>query len=413
MEAHQSIGIADRPLVGKTPRQTPQAGALLHSGVTVRGYYLVYALGAMVPLAAGLALFGWRALAAVSTVVASALLAWAAWRNVGARGRQMVPAQVFWSALLLALMLPAHLSSMRPLPAIEPAAGPPPWPLLVAGGFLVASLHWLVGGAGTGRIHVALVSLMLLSSLFSALLVPHWVLSRKLLFGGDVLQSPQPGSLAPRPEAWLDRPPEPNYDAFWAVPASHWLSRYTRGDLPLAGGRLPMHELLRDRMPPLEDLVVGGHPAPIGQGSLIAVIVGGLFLLYRGVIDHRVPLCVLLAMYVALLVLPIPAVISEQGMQYRWLIARGPDVRWETAVTFVNYQIAAGPAAFVAFFVATSPSLRPLARRARVVYAILIGLLAAVGQLYLSVAIGPYVAVAIVALCSPTLDRWFATRTLV
>jgi Na+-translocating ferredoxin:NAD+ oxidoreductase RnfD subunit len=367
----------------------------------------------MVPMAAGLALFGWRALAAIATVVASALIAWGAWRNVGARGRQMVPAQVLWSALLLGLMLPAHLASMRPLPAVEPIAGAPPWPLLVAGGFLVGLLHWLVGGAGTGRFHVALVSLLLIAGLFSSIIVPHWVLSRRLLFAGDLLQAPQPGSLAPRPEAWLERPPEPTYDAFWAVPASHWLTLYTRGDLTQPGSRTPMHELLRDRMPPLEDLVVGGHPTPIGQGSLIAVIVGGLFLLYRGVIDHRVPLGVLLTMYLALLILPTPTVISEQGVQYRWLIARGPDVRWETAITFVNYQVAAGPAAFVAFFVATAPSLRPLARRARVIYAVLIGLFAAAGQLYLSVALGPYLAVALVGLLSPTLDRWFATRTLV
>ena len=53
---------------------------------------------------------------------------------------------------------------------------------------------------------------------------------------------------------------------------------------------MPMLELLRDRMPPLEDLIVGGQPAPVGLGSGVAVIIGGLFLLYRGLIDFRIPL---------------------------------------------------------------------------------------------------------------------------
>ena len=99
----------------------------------------------------------------------------------------------------------------------------------------------------------------------------------------------------------------------WLEPASQSITSYTTGQLKPERGQMPLHELLRDRMPPLEDLIVGGQPRPIGQGSAVAVIIGGLFLLYRGLIDFRIPLLAMASMFVALLILPIPTVITDHG----------------------------------------------------------------------------------------------------
>ena len=176
---------------------------------------------------------------------------------------------------------------------------------------------------------------------------------------------------------------------------------------------MPLHELLRDRMPPLEDLIVGGQPGPIGSGSAIAVIIGGLFLLYRGVIDFRIPLLVTLAAFFALLVLPVPTVVTAQGAHFRWAALREADVQSQAAVTFVNYEIMASPLLFVAFFLATAAPLRPMSRRARAVYAVTLGAACAAAQLYLSASAGPYVALLAVSLVSPVFDRWFKSRALV
>jgi electron transport complex protein RnfD len=83
------------------------------------------------------------------------------------------------------------------------------------------------------------------------------------------------------------------------------------------------------------------------------------------------------------------------------------------AITFVNYELMAGPLLFMAFFLATSSSIRPMAGRARVLYALLIGIAAAALQLYVSVQIGAYVALLLVSLLTPLLDRVFRPRTLV
>jgi electron transport complex protein RnfD len=391
-----------------------RAGSLIHSGVSVRGYYLMHALGASVPLAAGIALFGWRAAVCVTVVVASAAFALLIWRNIGSRGGQIQPAQTLWTALLLALMLPAHL-------ATDVVASPeghnlpgPPWTLLVAGGFGVVILLWLIGGAGTGRFHVTLCAYLLLFAVFAELMMPCRVLARSRL-GGDLLKT-QPGQprLMGDAEPWLERSAIAGHDAFWVEPAAPALTNFTRGDRLGEQGRVPMSELLRDRVPPLEDLVIGGQAAPIGLGSAIAVVVGGLFLLYRGLIDFRIPLLLLVFFYAALLVLPVPTVVTDVGGDFHSLMqADQPDVVWGQAITFANYELTASPALFTAFFLATSPNIRPLARRARAIYAVLVGVAMAAAQLYVSAMIGPYLALMAVALFAPLLDRWFAPRTLV
>jgi electron transport complex protein RnfD len=160
-------------------------------------------------------------------------------------------------------------------------------------------------------------------------------------------------------------------------------------------------------------MVFGGQPGPIGTSSAVAVIVGGLFLLYRGLIDHRVPLIIVLTAYVALLVLPVPARISDDRAHWSWLVVREGDVDWATALTFVHYEIMASPLLFTALFLAADPSIRPLNRRARTVYALLTGLLAAPAQLYISVSVGPYLALFAASLLSPVLDRVYRPDPMV
>jgi hypothetical protein len=75
-------------------------------------------------------------------------------------------------------------------------------------------------------------------------------------------------------------------------------------------------------MPPLEDLIIGGQPGRSARAARIAVIIGGLFLLYRGLIDFRVPLLIVLTAYVSLLILPIPAYLTETAGEFRWLAWR-------------------------------------------------------------------------------------------
>jgi Na+-translocating ferredoxin:NAD+ oxidoreductase RnfD subunit len=92
---------------------------------------------------------------------------------------------------------------------------------------------------------------------------------------------------------------------------------------------------------------------------------------------------------------------------------RLPEVNWQTALTFVHYELLAGPVVFMAFFLATAPSIRPVSKWARALYAIIAGLLTAVFQLYASVSYGPYLALLIASLLTPTFDKLLGPKPLV
>ncbi len=86
---------------------------------------------------------------------------------------------------------------------------------------------------------------------------------------------------------------------------------------------------------------------------------------------------------------------------------------WATALTFVHYQVMASPLLFTAFFLAVAPGVYPTLRRARVIFAAVLGVLCAGGQLYVSVTFGPYLALLLVSPLTIALDRWLRPKPLV
>lgn len=384
----------------------------LHGEVGVRRFFMIHSLAAVFPLTAGWILFGWRALLAAVLVLSGTAIGLAVWKRVGMRGRRIGVARGMWMSALLALTMPPHLASFTYPTAPIPTAV---WPVLVAAGLALSLLLWIFAGVGSGRVHPVPVIALLTIFLFQPLMTPRFVLHPSRIVNGDVTQAlppktPEPGELAPvRKEAWTSVRDLPLRDALYVEPASERLINFTTGGQTPGRAALSLEELIRDTMPPLEDLIVGGAPAAVGLGSAIAVIMGGLFLLRRGLIDFRVPLLVCVSAVIALFVLPIPIVI-ENVRHWRALGRSG--VGLSVATTFVSYELMAGPLLFVAFYLASAPGVRPLTRRGRAVYAVLIGIGTAALQLYLDVSYGAYLALLVVGLLTPLLDRIFKARPL-
>src|SRR5436190_9961355 len=100
------------PVWSNSPGQPSRAAGTpgAHSGTSVGQFHRMHYAAALFPLTGGALLFGWRAVMVVVVVVASAAVGVAAWRRVGAAGRQLRMSHVVWHATLLGLMLPPHLA---------------------------------------------------------------------------------------------------------------------------------------------------------------------------------------------------------------------------------------------------------------------------------------------------------------
>jgi len=385
--------------------------------INIRRYYGMHVPAAMFLVAGGIILYGWPAAASIGVVLLSTLATLAVWGRIGARGRQICRPYCLWMALLLALALPPHL--LAPAAAGETEGtvwSTAAWAILPAAGILLVILVWLLNSLGSGRVHPVAAAYLVLVILFEPMLTPHYVLKPEYVLMGKLYESEEIDPAVPRTAPWIyrrqfnDAAKESLRSSDSAAAA---LGAYTSGRASPDRFSISFQMVLRDRLPPLEDLIIGGEPGPIGAGCGLAILAGGLILLYRGLIDWRIPVLTVLAALVAFLILPIPVVITDMGTEWRWLAFRPRMLDWPAALTLANYELFASPLLFVAFFLATSPQSRPMSRGGRALYGMALGLLAAPAQLYGSVTVGPYVALLLITLASPKLDRLFRPRPLV
>jgi electron transport complex protein RnfD len=370
-----------------------------HTGFNVARYHSTHVIGALVPTAAGILFFGWRAVVSVLTVVATVYFATLIWRRVGTRGHTLRPALMLWLGTLLAIMLPARLAGREGDHRLL-------WPLLPAAGLLLVVYVWAVGAKLFGRVHPVVAVYLLLAACFGSELTGRGVLERHHVVIGDVLAAGETRTIA-YPLAWRER--SAGAYVLRSTRVADSLTQFTRGD---PGRPDSIDGLLRGGLPPLEDLVLGATPGGIGTTSVVAVVLGGLFLIFRGLVDYRVPLWTAAAFWAAVFLLP-GRYSAETPGAWVWLAGRRLDVGWPRAITLANYELLGTPLLFTAFFLAGSPFVRPMNRRSRTAFGILTGLTAAVCQLYVSAAIGSFVAVLLVGFLSPTLDRVLASPTLV
>jgi len=383
------------------------AGELRSGGSATEQQYLLRMLGALFPLTAGAILYGWRGMALMALLVLCTLGAMMAWRRIGPRGGSLHLAHGLWLAVLLGLMLPAQLLNQLPPGDFSPVWMS--WAIVPGAGILLVCLMWLSGGVGFSRFHPALATYLLLALAFGSMLNEHFILHRHKLLGGDIAKfAPISDPLIPRDEPWIYWNRARPADAVQVdATAAENLSNYTRGRGPGRRAWFSINGLLHDAMPPMQDLVVAGHPGPMGISSAIAVLVGGLFLMYRGAIRGRVPLLTVVVTYLWLLVLPIPVAITATEAQWRSVALPGTHIDWQTILTFGFYQVLASPLLFAALFLATDGSICPMGRRAQTIYAIILGSLAAAAQLYVSCSLGPYLALLLVSQISPWLEKHF------
>lgn len=353
--------------------------------------------GLALPMIVGFIAFGWRAALVAAGVGVIACLCAAIFRRFAPGALPIKLPRVLFDALLLAAMLPAEWAGGTLVLGTDAHAL---WPLVACAGLLVGIVTALRALSGAMGVDPVIVSYLLLAAAAGPALAPSGVLRYERAVRGDVLDVAPPGARAIE------------HDAFRAIPPVEQIHAYTAGLMPLDQSWLTIESLLRDRLPPLEDLILAQSPATIGSASVVAVLMGGLLLAFRGVAEWRVAAIVLGSAYVALLIMPVPVIITEAGPRYYGLATSMRSVGIDVALTLVHYELVSGLIPWCAMFLATRRELCPIQPRARWVYAILIGLLASALQRYVAPYAAAPAAVLVAALLMGPLDRWMRPRPL-
>ena len=142
------------------------------------------------------------------------------------------------------------------------------------------------------------------------------------------------------------------------------------GATPLAG-----------RPASLVDLFIGNIPGTIGEVSKLAILIGGAYLVVRGVIKLRMPLVYTLGCAVFLYIF-----------------------KYDLADTL--YQLLSGGIIFAAVFMITDYSSSPMSKQGKVIYALGAALLTVVIRLWGSYPEGVSFAILIMNAFVPTIDRY-------
>ncbi len=362
------------------------------------------ALGMLLPITAGLAIFGWRAAGTIFLVCAGAVAA----RFMLARLQSWPVAtsrcSTITQAMIIAMFLPATWFDVdRALLSTNAN-----WPLAIATGVILSLLNWFISRVGTARLSPVVITLLIVISLSAGDLFNNRVLSPRDLFKGDLLNDNTALRSTSTAEPWLAE----KFDApvLITLPASKGVDDYLRARIAPDRPAITIARLVSDDLPPLEDLVVLGHPRSIGNASALAVIVGGLFLVHRRMVAFRMPATMIISAFAMLLILPMPVIVSSDEIVRSWIMATDKRVGWAIATTFANYIVVASPLFLVVFFIANQPGIRPLSGRAGVVWSILFGTLSATLMAMVSMPFGPIIAVAVAQFITPTLDRYLPSK---
>ncbi|WZL71594.1 RnfABCDGE type electron transport complex subunit D [Clostridiaceae bacterium 35-E11] len=175
--------------------------------------------------------------------------------------------------------------------------------------------------------------------------------------------------------------------ASWPVQMTNWVKPGTDAvstatPLALIGGT----EAADQALPSIFDLFVGNVGGCIGETSAILLILGGIYLVYRGVITPKVP-----AIYIATV-----AVLT--------FVLGGFDLQ------FMIYQVFAGGLMLGAIYMATDYASSPVTPKGQVIFALGCGILTSIIRLYGGYPEGVSYSILLMNVAAPLIDKYTSPK---
>lgn len=168
------------------------------------------------------------------------------------------------------------------------------------------------------------------------------------------------------------------------------VTRYAGTGVDAVTSATPLHHMVMPALPDksITDMFLGFCPGSIGEISALALIAGGAYLVWRGVISPRIPLAYLGT--VALITL----VFSRAGAPHEWML----------------YSLFSGGVMLGAIFMATDYSTSPATPAGQIVYGIGCGILTVVFRYNGLYPEGVTYAILLMNACVWIIDRYTAPR---
>ena len=373
------------------------------------------------------AFFGWSSLLVLAGAVGSCVAVdLALSRLTGSRNPASIPHAVL-TGLLLGLSLPV-MTDMGLMLRIAVL------------GAIIASLvgKWIFGGMGHYIWHPALVGILAVHFLFQAEVgmigkeeymggncrEQYLLLSNEALFVGDLSRNQEPRYY----QFGQDLPEllQPSDYGGWGVsvpaePAQAWrlyrpvqiLQELAKGQIRNSespAGLSAVEQAICLALPPLADAILGSTGGGLGETSVVAILLGGIFLIYRGYVRWQLPVSFLAAAAVSAAVLPLPVGPSGEflwfpalsGMSHDWWRMLG------VGVTYVSFHLCSGGLMLAAFFLANDMATRPIRLKGQIIFGVGAGVLTIVARLYGGWAMAPlgaYSALLVMNTVTPLIDR--------
>lgn len=136
----------------------------------------------------------------------------------------------------------------------------------------------------------------------------------------------------------------------------------------------------------ITDMIVGNVGGCIGETSAILIILGGVYLMYKGIINYVIPVFYLGTVFILTFIL--------SGF----------------SLNFAIYQMFAGGLMLGAFFMLTDYTTSPMTKNGQIIYAILAGLITTVIRLYGGYPEGVSYSILLVNVMTPLIDKFVKNR---
>ncbi|SKC64397.1 RnfABCDGE type electron transport complex subunit D [Maledivibacter halophilus] len=168
----------------------------------------------------------------------------------------------------------------------------------------------------------------------------------------------------------------------WIVPGPDVVSTAT--PLAIISGT----EAAQANVPSLFQLFIGNHGGCIGETSALALIIGGIYLVYRGVITPRVPVIYISTVAVLTFVLG----------------GGGFDIH------FMMYQVLAGGLMIGAIYMATDYASSPVTPKGQIIFALGCGIITSIIRLYGGYPEGVSYSILLMNVASPLIDKYTSPK---